>query len=112
MQVAAEFGLVEILVLPTILAIVIRLAVYIAFVVVSTVLDLVIGSVALCAYSTRICRAILLFLNFPQATLLELTRRQGRPRARHRKKAILPPNFTSASLRPPVAIRTFFYALE
>jgi hypothetical protein len=111
-QVAAEFSLVEILVLPALLAIVIRLAVYIAFLIVSTALDLVVGSVALCAYSTRVCRAILVFLNFPQATPLELSRRQGRLRARHRKKGILPPNIASASLCPLDVIRTFLYAPE
>ena len=111
-KVAAEFSLIEILVLPALLAIVIRLAVYIAFIVVSTVLDLVISSVALCAYSTRVCRAILVFLNFPRVTRLESTRRQGRLRARHRKKGILPPNITSASLCPLPVIRTFLYAPE
>jgi len=111
-QLAAEFSLVEILVLPALLAIVIRLAVYIAFIVMSTVLDFGVGSVALCAYSTRVCRVILVFLNFPRATPLELTRRQGRLRARHRKKVILPPNITSASLCPLAVIRTFLYAPE
>lgn len=108
-QVAAEFSLVEILVLPPLLAIVLRLSVYVAFIVVLTILDLVIGFVALSLFDAH-CRAILVFLNFPRATPLELTRRQGRLRARHRNKGILRPNITLASLRPPAAIGTFLYA--
>lgn len=111
-QATSEFGLVEILVLPILLAVLIRFTVHIVLVIVSTVLDLVIGSVPLCAYSTRACRAILVFLNFPQVPPLELSRRQGRLRARHRKKGILPPNATSASLLPLATLRTFLYAPE
>ena len=40
--------------------------------------NLLVSSIALCAYSTRVCRAILVFLNFVLVTPLDMTRRQGR----------------------------------
>jgi len=102
---AHEFGLVEILVLPAVLAIVVRFTVYIIFIVMSTVANLLFSSVTLCAYSTPVCRAISVFLNLP----LELTCRQGRLRVHHRKKAILHPNTAFASLRR-TAVQSFLYA--
>jgi hypothetical protein len=107
---AQEFGLIEIVVVPTLLAVAIRLAVHIASVVVSAVLNVVLGFFALCAYSLRVFHAILVFLNFPPAVPLDLTRRQVRLNERHRKKGIFPTNTNSISLRPPAAIRTFLYA--
>jgi len=103
---AHEFGLVEILVLPAVLAIAIRFTVYITFLVLSTVASLLFSSVTLCAYSTRVGRASLVSLNFSLATALEFTRRQGNLRARHRKN-----NTAFSSLRA-AAIQSFLYAPE